>query len=70
MENRNSNAMKFGDVVTLFNDKVQGWITCGDQIVGSGLWLPKLRTKLDVPPRFVKTKVDFKEQHNKDLIRC
>ena len=52
MENR----MRFGDVVILYNDKRQGWMTAGDQVVGWGLWLPKLRTKLEVPPRCTNLK--------------
>ena len=35
--------VKFGDVITLYSESLQGWLTSGDQVIGWGLWLPKLR---------------------------
>ena len=45
------NAVRFGDVITLYSEQLEGWLTSGDQMVGWGLWLPKLREKIAVPPR-------------------
>jgi hypothetical protein len=35
--------VKFGDVVTLYCDQLNGWLTSGDLVVGYGLWVPKLK---------------------------
>jgi hypothetical protein len=43
--------VKFGDVLTLYVESLNGWLTTGDLVVGWGLWLPKLREKLTSPPR-------------------
>jgi hypothetical protein len=50
------NTLKFGDVVTLYSDNLNGWLTSGDLVVGWGLWLPKLKEKLSVPPRVRETR--------------
>lgn len=52
----NLNTLKFGDVVTLYSDSLNGWLTSGDLVVGWGLWLPKLKEKLPVPPRVRETR--------------
>ena len=44
--------LKVGDVVTLFCDQLNGWVTSGDLVVGYGLWVPKLKvnkSKILVP---------------------
>ena len=51
-----SHAVKFGDVVTLYSDSLNGWLTSGDLVVGWGLWLPKLKEKLPVAPRVRETR--------------
>ena len=49
--------VKFGDVVTLYCDQLNGWLTSGDLVVGYGLWVPKLKVtpiaccKTRMPPR-------------------
>lgn len=52
MAEKLSSSVKFGDVVTLYSDSLTGWLTTGDLVVGWGLWLPKLKEKLAVPPRY------------------
>jgi hypothetical protein len=47
------NAVRFGDVITLYNESFEGWLTSGDQVIGWGLWLPKLKEKITVPPRLL-----------------
>jgi hypothetical protein len=51
--------VKVGDVVTLFCDQANGWMTSGDLVVGYGLWVPKLKGKMAVPPRVRETRIQI-----------
>jgi|LauGreDrversion2_3_1035106.scaffolds.fasta_scaffold89716_1 hypothetical protein len=51
--------VKVGDVVTLFCDQANGWMTSGDLVVGYGLWVPKLKEKMAVPPRIRETRMQI-----------
>jgi hypothetical protein len=51
--------VKVGDVVTLFCDQANGWMTSGDLVVGYGLWVPKLKEKMAVPPHIRETRMQI-----------